>query len=134
MALAIILCCRYKKEFLRTGLLKFLNTCVQFLPSLVIARILKLVSVGGVNVVTAPKSYISKGISLSVALLFILSTKTFLENAYFFEVINLAASVRGALSTAIYRKSLRLNPQGRQNFTVGNLLLMSLYLIYFMIL
>lgn len=95
---------------------------MQFLPSIIIARILKLVSSGGINTSLAPKSYLKDGFALSAVLFLVLSTKTFLENAYFYHIINLAASVRGALSTAIFRKSLRLNPQGRQNFTIGNLI------------
>lgn len=35
---------RYKKTFILSGLLKLANTLVQFLPSLVVARLLKFVS------------------------------------------------------------------------------------------
>jgi ABC-type multidrug transport system fused ATPase/permease subunit len=114
--------CRYKREFIVTGVLKLINTCVQFFPSILIARLLQLVAQGGKDsALASSQQFLRKGVLLSFLLFVVLSTKTIFENAYFNNVINLAANVRGALSTAIYRKSLRLNPQGRQNFTAGEI-------------
>ncbi|CAM9789450.1 unnamed protein product [Ectocarpus sp. 4 AP-2014] len=49
------------------------------------------------------------------------SLKTAIENQYFYATNNIGTSTRGVLSTAVYRKSLRLSPSARQNATVGEI-------------
>jgi hypothetical protein len=49
-----------------------------------------------------------------LALFAVVTAKTAVENQYFYRTTNLALGVRGALSTAVYRKSLRLSPGARQ--------------------
>ena len=123
-------CCinRYRKPFINSGLLKLLNTLVQFLPSILIAKILKSIEMqkqlSGVSggAMTAASLVQHRGVFLSLLLFISLSAKTAIENRYFYAVINIGASVRGALSAAIYRKSLRLSPSGRQNTTVGEVM------------
>eukprot|EP00904_Undaria_pinnatifida_P009922 jgi/Undpi1/605/HiC_scaffold_10.g04069.m1 len=51
----------------------------------------------------------------------VVTLKTAIENQYFYAVINLGTGMRGVLSTAVYRKSLRLAPSARQNATVGEI-------------
>lgn len=118
----------YWKEFLITGLLKGMNTCVQFLPSLIIARLLRsidgsskvhlpvLFSKATVNVLSA-----SKGFKLSCILLLTLCAKTIIENQYFDGATSMGASIRGTMSAAVFRKSLRLSSSGRQNNTIGEI-------------
>ena len=57
----------------------------------------------------------------SLMLFGVLCVKTVIENQYFYAVTNLGANVRGVLSSAIYRKSLRLSSTGRANNTVGEI-------------
>lgn len=54
-------------------------------------------------------------------LFIVLNGKALLENYYFYTVVNLGSSVRGALSAAVYRKTLKLSPSGRQTYTTGEI-------------
>ena len=118
----------YRAPLILSGIMKFFNTAVQFLPSMLIAKILKNVDkqtslfTSGVNLSDLDALFLRKeGILLAVSLFLVLCSKTFLENQYFNTVINMGANVRGALSTAIYSKSLRLSPSGRSNNTIGEI-------------
>jgi len=107
----------YREQLIQSGVLKFFNTMVQFLPSLIIARLLK--GIEGTTFLASASAF--KGFALALSLFIALSTKTFLENQYFYTVIDMGASIRGALSAAIYRKVLKLSPSGRNNNTVGEI-------------
>ena len=113
----------FEKELIRSGITKFFNTFVQFLPSLVVARILKNVDsqAAAVNNVALLQHVRSHGVWLSLLLLALLSAKTFLENQYFYTVIKMGANIRSTLSSAIYRKALKLSPSGRVDNTVGEM-------------
>lgn len=100
-----------------------INTFVQFFPSLIIAQLLRSLTtedpswkVGMLANLNNPK-----GLVLAALLYTCLCTKTIIENQYFSMVTNLGAEVRGTISAAIYQKSLRLSPTGKQNNTVSNL-------------
>lgn len=129
-----------------TGALKLVNTLVQFTPSLLVSRILKYIGKGkqptatlgpvaaallqtaephlpplAVEALTRLLALASnEGFQLSVLLFLSLSTKTLIENQYFDGISQLSAEVRGALSTAVYRKALKLSPASRANNTVSN--------------
>jgi hypothetical protein len=113
---------QYKYQLITSGILKFINTLVQFLPSLLIARILRHVDkaasaramFSGVKMTLVDR----EGMILALALYGTLCVKTFLENQYFDAIIGIGAAARGAISAAIFRKSLKLSPAGRQNNTV----------------
>lgn len=113
----------YQRPLMISGVLKFFNTCVQFIPSLIIARILQNVDLQKDLSTTLTLGNMvflqQKGVMLCMALFIVLSTKTFIENQYFYRVINLSSSVKGALSSAIYKKAMKLSPSGRTNNTVG---------------
>lgn len=113
----------YRREFIMSGVTKFFNTFVQFLPSLVVGRILANVDKQGAAEVSlaAVKTLRLQGVGLAILLVSLLSTKTFLENQYFYTVIQLGANIRNALSSAIYRKALKLSPSGRTKNTVGEI-------------
>ena len=93
--------------------MKLFNTLVQFFPSLIVARILQIADMS-----TSSDVILRKGCILSGLLFAVLCAKTVVENQYFDMVINLGANVRGTLSTAIYRKSLKLGASSRRNNTV----------------
>lgn len=109
---------RYKKQFIVSGVIKLVNSAVQFLPSLLVSKILKLGAPGTLG----GKAEVNRGLMLAMLLFISLSTKTVIENVYFDMVTNLAAQIRGTLSAAIYQKALRLGPEGRQNVTVSELI------------
>ena len=124
----------YKNDLIRTGCIKFGNTCVQFLPSLIVAKLLKTVDeIGKLNsafsstaelAVNTAQMYAKlrrQGMLLCLTLFFALGTKTIMENHYFHQITKMGASIRGALSTAVYRKSLRLSSTGKQDATTGEI-------------
>jgi len=110
----------YKKEFVFSALLRLVNTAVQFFPSLIVARLLRTVDKLSMTTVALPLLK-KEGFLLSACLFVTLCAKTILENQYFYVVTRLGASIKGALSTAVYKKSLRLSPSGRQNATAGEI-------------
>ena len=109
----------YRKELIFSALLRLLNTGVQFLPSIIIARILRVVD--KLSTTAASTVLKKEGWLLCASLFSSLCVKTIIENQYFYEVTRLGASIRGALSSAVYKKSLRLSPSGRQNATAGEI-------------
>ena len=115
---------RFRVPLLQSGLLKLLNTLVQFLPSLLIARILKHVDKAAAarNIFSTGKMSVldKEGMFIALALYGVLCVKTVLENQYFDAIISIGATARGAISAAIFRKSLKLSPSGRQNNTVSS--------------
>jgi ABC-type transport system involved in cytochrome bd biosynthesis fused ATPase/permease subunit len=119
---------RYKKSFIVSGITKAINSIVQFFPSILLSKLLKLINSGTLK--THNPLAIKQSVMLALLLLLSLCTKTIIENMYFDMVTNLAAQVRGTLSAAIYQKALKLGPQGRQNVTVSFFFFL-FYLIYF---
>lgn len=111
----------FRRDFIISGLLKFVNTCVQFLPSIFISKLLKLVTSINGNKNLISSQYYLDGIIISVLLYLSLNAKTIIENLYFYVVINLGSSVRGVLSCALFQKALKLSPSGRQDFTTGEI-------------
>ncbi|KAJ1437218.1 hypothetical protein B484DRAFT_416639 [Ochromonadaceae sp. CCMP2298] len=123
----------YRREFVNSGLLKFVNTCVQFTPSLIVARILKHVGAlststgaagvgagAGLGALAALGQVLrGEGVQLCALLFLSLCVKTALENQYFDLIARFSAEIRGTLSAAIYRKSLRMSPASRANHTLG---------------
>jgi ABC-type multidrug transport system fused ATPase/permease subunit len=112
----------YKKDFLLSGMLKLVNTLIQFLPSLIIAKLLKHIDTHSKIQGPLTKALLSnKGFLLASLLLVTLCAKTTVENQYFDVATALGSGIRGTLSSAVFRKSLRLSPTGRQNNTVGEI-------------
>ncbi|CAN0385246.1 unnamed protein product, partial [Ectocarpus sp. 12 AP-2014] len=64
---------------------------------------------------------VKKAYTICAMLFAAVSLKTAIENQYFYATNNIGTSTRGVLSTAVYRKSLRLSPSARQNATVGEI-------------
>ena len=87
---------RYKVPLLQSGLLKLLNTLVQFFPSLLIARILKHVDKAAAarNLFSTAKMTVldREGMFLALALYGVLCVKTVLENQYFDAIISIGAT------------------------------------------
>lgn len=132
--------CRYKTDLANTGLLKLLNTLIQFAPALFISRILKFVGSNQGGKVPTPvilpvictglsptvrrllvhvmHLLRNEGVQLSLLLFVTLCAKTAVENQYFHSISQMSSEVRGTLSTAVYRKSLKLSPSSRKNNTV----------------
>lgn len=88
-----------------TGSLRLLNTAVQAFPAILVSRLLQLVEAG--------TAYPPQKAFMAVAsLIFILTVKTVLENAYFDLVVRTAMQVRGILAGMVFDKSIRLSSTG----------------------
>jgi len=88
----------HRYRLLRTGILRFLNTCVQFLPVFCLSGLLKAIERGDPYV----------GLRFALMLFLVLSTKTAFENQLFYFLTKDATRVRAMLQATIYSKSLRL--------------------------
>ena len=94
-----------KQTLQMTGILRLLNTAVQSLPALLIARLLRQIEAG----TTMPPS---QPLRTAASLVGILLVKMIVENAYFHNVVKCACEVRGALAGMIFDKSLVLPNSG----------------------
>ncbi|CAN0379475.1 unnamed protein product, partial [Phaeothamnion confervicola] len=115
----------HKRQFVVTGLLRMGNSCVQFLPALLLSRLLKtfeqMAATGGVAGAAEAAALARTAYGVALALFAVVTSKTLIENQYFYRMVNLGMAVRGAVATAVYRKSLRLSPAARQRATVGEI-------------
>lgn len=89
----------HRGRLLRTGILRFLNTVVQFLPALILGPLLNAIKLGD----------ISAGQTAALQLFVVLCIKTFVENQFFYQTTMMATRVRSMLQACIYEKSLRLH-------------------------
>lgn len=89
----------HRGRLLRTGILRFLNTVVQFLPALILGPLLNAIKLGD----------ISAGQQAALQLFVVLCIKTFVENQFFYQTTMMATRVRSMLQACIYEKSLRLH-------------------------
>jgi ATP-binding cassette subfamily C (CFTR/MRP) protein 1 len=102
-------------DMIKAGVAKFFNSSVQFAYPLMISGILKYVQsiVQGTEAVNG--WYFVGGLAISA------SMKALLENHYFFFANRAGWQSRSAITTAVYRKSLRLATSSRQTRTVGEI-------------
>ena len=94
-----------------TGILRLVNTAVQAFPSILIARLLRLIEAGAEH---PPQ----KAMTAALTLVAVLTVKMVVENQYFHHVVKLSTQVRGALAGLIFDKSLRL-PSGSATTTTA---------------
>ena len=110
---------------LKGSFFKLLNDLIQFLPPVVLSGFLRYVA-GKANFMNdafgASTSDTSIGI-LYCALMFALAIlRTLCEQTYFYYAQASGICIRGALSTAVYRKTMRLSSAGRSGSTTGEVL------------
>lgn len=89
----------HRGRIFSTGVLRFVNTVVQFLPALFLGPLLRAVQQG--NFVAGRNS--------ALALFAVLCLKTVIENQFFHQTTVMATRVRAMLQASIYEKSLRLH-------------------------
>jgi len=110
---------------LKGSFFKLLNDLIQFLPPLVLSGFLRYAA-GKDNFMTSVfgSSTSESGIGfLYCALIFALAiARTLCEQTYFYYAQASGICIRGALSTAVYRKTMRLSSAGRSGSTTGEVL------------
>ncbi|EKU21724.1 multidrug-resistance like protein isoform q, partial [Nannochloropsis gaditana CCMP526] len=104
----------FRLPLLTTGVLRLAVSCVQFLPPLLIARLLRLLEAGG-------GLDVRSGYKLVLCLAMTLIAKTGVENQYYHHLSVMGLQIRALIATAVYQKSLRLSPAARQASTVGEI-------------
>ncbi len=101
----------FRRPFFVVGLVRLLTTLVGFFPPLIIKSLLGSLESGETR--TAQR--------LTLTLFACITAKLLLINQYFYKIQCLGSKVGGALSTAVYRKSLRLSPSARQSRAIGQI-------------
>ncbi len=101
----------YRRPFFVVGLVRLLTTLVGFFPPMIIKSLLGSLESGKIR--TAQR--------LTLTLFVCITAKLLLINQYFYKIQYLGSKVGGALSTAVYRKSLRLSPSARQSVAIGEI-------------
>jgi len=109
LLLAKTLLLHQRKTLMWTGFLRLINTGIQAFPSILLARLLRLVEAG-------ESQPASKALGAAISLVGVLMAKMIIENQYFHSVVKCSTEVRGALSGLIFDKSLRL-PGGGSGVT-----------------
>lgn len=111
----------YRSRFVFSGLIKFFKTMINFLPSIIVSRILTFVQNNKETCVnTTPLGNL--GILYAVSLFVILVVETIANNQYLNESIMLGATIRNTLSAAIYQKLWRFSPACRSQYSVRKII------------
>lgn len=90
-----------RQQLAYSGFLRLINTAIQAFPSILVARLLRLLEGGSANPAKT-------ALLTACALIAVLSAKMIAENLYFHNVVKCSTQVRGSLAGLIFDKSLRL--------------------------
>jgi ATP-binding cassette subfamily C (CFTR/MRP) protein 1 len=101
----------------RAGAVKFVNSTLQFLPPILLNFFLQYLQEAQAG--TARNAW--EGYVWGCALFVAMSLRTLTENNYFHRVVRVGYQLRMAITTAVYRKALRLSPVARQEVPVGQI-------------
>lgn len=105
---------QFRWPFIRAGILKLCNSTLNFAPSLLLWQLLEAIQSGGDGIDWHGFAY--AGIMFAA-----MTIRTVIENSYFQQVTKVGFHCRSALSTAVYRKALRMSPVARQDTPVGQI-------------
>ena len=108
---------QFKWPLIRSGLVKMLNSTLQFAPSLLLWQLLETIQSGGSG------SSDWRGFAFAGAMFVAMCARTLTENAYFQAVTKVGFHCRSVLSTAVYRKALRMSPVGESTVKLQCLML-----------
>jgi ABC-type multidrug transport system fused ATPase/permease subunit len=111
------------RRFIIAGMIKVVNTSLQFTFPILIKLILKFIEDTQSGKISADDPGITRyrGYWLSAILFVFIAGKATTENQYFHRVMRSGYQARVAVSVAVYNKSLRLSNTERQSTTLGEL-------------
>ena len=109
---------QFWKPFVQAGILKFFNSSSRLMPPIFLNQLLTAIASSSQDPTTVSAKV---GWVWVFALFFSLVIGTFIENAYFKAVSRIGWQVRTAITSAVYRKSLRLSPVSRLDTPVGQI-------------
>lgn len=104
------------KRFIVAGLVKMVNSGLQFTFPLLLSAVLRFIEESQAGVDVSP----NKGYWLSALLFAAMASKAVTENTYFHLVYRCGIHARVAVSVAVYEKALRL-PSSEKSSSVGEL-------------
>ena len=106
---------------------KLANDSLQFLPPVILSGYLKYVAGSEDNFLrrtftTEQIGDTELGVLYCALMLFVQVSRTLCEQQYFYHMQASGIVIKGALGTAVYRKTIRLNASGRSGSTTGEVL------------
>jgi ABC-type multidrug transport system fused ATPase/permease subunit len=106
------------------SLFKLLNDLIQFLPAVVLGGFLRFIAGKShpLELFVAGGSVNGYGAAYCLLLFFIPVLRTVFEQVYFYYAQASGICIKGALGTAVYRKTMRLSAAGRDGSTTGEVL------------
>lgn len=106
------------------SLFKLLNDLIQFLPAVVLGGFLRYIAGKShpLELFVADGSANGYGAAYCLLLFFLPVLRTILEQVYFYYAQASGICIKGALGTAVYRKTMRLSAAGRDGSTTGEVL------------
>ena len=118
---ALIATC--KRYIIEGGFLRFINSALQFSFPLLLNLILAYFQDVQSGVITKddPPSVYYKGYWLSALLMGFVGCKALTESAYFHRMNRCSWRMKTAISSSVYRKSLRLASSAQQQTTLGEI-------------
>jgi len=108
---------QFWRQMLAAGLVKFVNSTLQFAPPVFLNFFLQYVEQAATG--ATPNAY--AGWLWAVGLFLVLTVRTCTENNYFHRVVRVGYQLRMAMTTAVYRKALRLSPCAKQDTPTGQI-------------
>ena len=97
----------FGSSFLISSILKFLHDIFVFVSPLLLKRIIQY---------AASEEQVWKGILYALGLLLTTSLQSVMLAKYFYEMYLIGIWVRSSITASLYRKSLRISPQGKGTF------------------
>ena len=106
------------------SLFKLLNDLIQFLPAVVLGGFLRFIAGKShpLELFVAGGSVNGYGAAYCLLLFFLPVLRTVFEQVYFYYAQASGICIKGALGTAVYRKTMRLSAAGRDGSTTGEVL------------
>uniref|UniRef100_A0A0N4ZYB8 Multidrug resistance-associated protein 1 n=1 Tax=Parastrongyloides trichosuri TaxID=131310 RepID=A0A0N4ZYB8_PARTI len=103
----------FKYEFISAGAIKMISDILQFINPF----ILKLM----IDFVSDPKSSLWLGLSYGILMFVVSELRSFCVNYYFYIMFRLGTKIQTTLTSAVYKKTLRLSNVARKDKTVGEI-------------
>uniref|UniRef100_A0A0N5CDG6 Multidrug resistance-associated protein 1 n=1 Tax=Strongyloides papillosus TaxID=174720 RepID=A0A0N5CDG6_STREA len=103
----------FKYEFITAGSIKMCSDLLQFINPF----LLKLM----IDYVSDPKSHLWLGIFYGILMFVVSEIRSFCINFYFYIMFRLGTKIQTALTSAVYKKTLKLSSVARRDKTVGEI-------------
>ncbi|GMR57810.1 hypothetical protein PMAYCL1PPCAC_28005, partial [Pristionchus mayeri] len=104
----------FKYDFITASLIKVLSDTLQFGQPFLLNQLIGFVS--------SPDAPFWLGISYALLMFAVSEVRSMILNAYFNIMVRMSMKIQTALTTAVYRKTLRLSSTARRKRTVGEII------------